>query len=227
MWWWRFGLSRRRAQRRARAKKEGSGESVSLVGPAPSAVLRTHRREDTQHREIRRKSARDQGLERGDAWLRRGASGGVPVLRRRWAAAWRPRGARRARARGAAGVRTIRTWGCAGAAAFDAAAVSLPSLRGGARRWAARVASAPLVQRWRRRVGAIGLRQRREQRERPDADEPLALGGRLSGRALGDAAAMGRGGSMRHALCRGRARGVRASQRGSTGCTGARSSRRT
>lgn len=200
---------------------------MSLDGPAPSAVLRIHRREDTQRREIRRKSARDQGLERSDAWLHRCASGVVPVLRSRGAAARWPAGDRGPRARGAASARSVRAWVCAGATAFEAAAVSLPSVHGGAGRWAAGTASAPLVQRWRGRVGIAGLRQRREQRERAGADEPLALGGRLSGRALGDAATLGRGGARRCALRRERPRGVRASQRGSTGCAGARSSRRT
>lgn len=49
-------------RRRARAEL-GDGEGVSLDGPALSVVLRNTRREATQRPEIRRKSARDQGLE--------------------------------------------------------------------------------------------------------------------------------------------------------------------
>lgn len=206
---------------------QGSGEGVSLDGPAPSAVLRIPRREDTKHREIRRKSARDQGLERSDAWLRRGAAGGVSVLRSRGAAARWSSGDRGPRARGAAGARPIRAWVCSGTEALAAAAVSLPSLRGGAARGAAGTAPAPLVQRWGGGVGAAGLRRGREQRERASADEPLALGGQLGGRALGDAAALGRSGARRGAFRREWARGVRATQRGSAGCAGTRSSRRT
>jgi len=200
---------------------------VSLDGPAPSAVLRIHRREDTQRSEIRRKSARDQGLERSDAWLRRGASGGVSVLRRRGAAAGWPSGDRGARHRGAAGARAVRAWVRVGAEAFAAAAVSLPGLCGGAGRGAAGTAQAPLVQRWGGGARTAGLRCWREQRERASADEPGALGRQLGRRPLGDAAALGRGSARRGDLCRERAEGARAAQRRSTGRTGARSSRRT
>jgi hypothetical protein len=197
---------------------------VSLDGPAPSAVLRIPRREDTQRREIRRKSARDQGLERSDTWLRRGASGGVPVLRSRGAAARWPSGDRGARRRGAAGARAVWAWECAEAGGFAAAAVPLSRLRGGAGRGAAGIAPTPLVQCWGGRAGAAGLRRGREQRERASTDEPLALGGDLGRRALGDTAALGRGGARRRALRRERARGVRAAQRGATGFAGAGSS---
>ena len=157
--------------------REGSGEGVSLDGPAPSAVLRIPRREDTQRPEIRRKSARDQGLERSDAWLRRSASGGVPVLRSCWAASRRPFGDRRAWRRGAAGARTIRAWSCSRAAAFAASAVPLPSLLCGVGRGAAGTAAAPLVQRWGGGAGAARLRHGREQRECASTDEPLPLVG--------------------------------------------------
>lgn len=156
---------------------QGSGEGASLVGPALSAVLRITRREDTQRSEIRRKSARDQGLERSDAWLRRGASGGVPVLRSRGAADWWSAGDRGTRRRSAAGARSDGAGACSGGAAVAAAALPLPGLLGGVGRGAAGTAPTPLVQRWSSRVGAVGLRHGREQRERASTYEACALGG--------------------------------------------------
>ena len=76
-----------------------------MDGPALSVVLRNHRREATQHPEIRRKSARDQGLERSDAWVRGSAAGGVPVLRSSGAAAWQSAGDCGSWAGGASGAR--------------------------------------------------------------------------------------------------------------------------
>jgi hypothetical protein len=200
---------------------------VSLDGPALSVVLRVTRREDAKRPEIRRKSARDQGLERGDARLRGGAAGGVPVLQGGGPAARWSAGDRGARAGGASGAGAARAWAGSGAGAGAAPAVSLPSLRSGAGRGAARALATTLVQRWGDRVGVVGVRRGCEQRERAGSDEPVTGGGRVSRRALGDSAAVGRGGSGRCALRGARADGARAAQRRSAGRTGARSSRRT
>jgi len=200
---------------------------VSLERARPSAVLRIRRREDTKRPEIRRKSARDQGLERSDAWVRGGAAGGVPVLRGSGPAARQSAGDRGARARGASGAGSELAWARSGAGAADVAAVSLSGLRGRAGRGAARALAAPVVWRGGGRAGAAGVRRGREQRERAGSDKPIALGGRVSGRALGDAGTLGRGGAERRALRRVRAYGARAAQRGPAGRAGARSSRRT
>lgn len=200
---------------------------MSLDGPAPSVVLRIRRREDTKRPEIRRKSARDQGLERSDAWLRGGAAGGVPVLRGCGPAARGSAGDRRAWARGASGARSERAWAGSGTGAGGAAAVSLPGLRGGAGRGAARALAAPVVQRWGGSASAAGVRLGREQRERAGSDKPFAVGGRVSRRALGDAEALDRGGAAQRALRRVRARRGRAAKRGAAGRPGAGSAWRT
>ena len=193
-WKWRSGASRGRGQGEHEPSKV-TERACLWNGPALSAVLRIRRREDTKRPEIRRKSARDQGLERSDAWVRGSAAGGVPVLRGSGPAAWRSAGDRGARARGASGAGSERAWTRSGAGAGAAAAVSLPGLRGGAGRGPARSFAATLVQRRGGRASAAGVRVGREQRERPGSDEPLAVGGRVSARALGDAASVGRGGA--------------------------------
>ena len=198
-----------------------------MDGPAPSVVLRITRREDTQRPEIRRKSARDQGLERSDAWVRGSAAGGVPVLRGSGAAARCSAGDRGSWAGGASGAGSERAWAGSGARAVDAAAVSLPGVRGGAGRGAARAFAVPVVQRWGGRTGAAGVRRWREQREHAGSDKPLAVGGWVSGRALGDAETLDRVGAERGALRRARAWGAHAAKRGPAGLPGACSSRRT
>ena len=199
---------------------------MSLDGPALSVVLRVPRREDTQPPEIRRKSARDQGLERSDAWLRGGAAGGVSVLRRSGPAVRRPGNAGGSRAGASSGTRSERCWGPSRADGSGAAAVSLPGLQGRAGRRAARSLAGTVVQCWGSSAGPLAVRRRREQRKRSGSDKPLTGTGRVRGRVLGDAEALGGGCSERSSLRRARAYRGRAAQRGPAGRAGAGSSRR-
>ena len=111
--------------------------------------------------------------------------------------------------RGASGAGSERAWARSGAGAGDAAAVSLSGLRGGAGRGAARALAAPVVQRWGGRAGAAGVRRGREKRERAGSDKPLAVGRLVSGRALGDADALDRGGAACSSGCAGSPRSRR------------------